>query len=130
MTYSIRACRLLSDCAEGNVQDGVLAPVLVIVMPPFVWFDGETFSFDDTAKQVPPGARFGRTTGVVGIRARGHLVVVPWHLYGLAGGEVVHREIDRAAAIVLRSGFRIGNELALKSRRHVPEQLGDRPRTV
>src|SRR5262245_65921012 len=70
------------------------------------------------------------SAGVVWIRARRHLVVDARHRYGLAGLQVVEREIDSAAAVVSRALRGIGNELVELRRRCFPEDLRDPPRAI
>src|SRR5688572_27669271 len=130
MTYSMRRDGLLSDCAERDIQNGVLAPVLVIVMPPLVRLDRKPLRFHHRAQQIAAGALLGRAAGIIRIGTLGHLVIIARHLHRLAGFQFVHRQVHRGAAIVLRAALRIGDEFTLLARRHVPEQLGDGPRAI
>src|SRR5688572_25289592 len=71
MTYSMRRDGLLSDCAERDIQNGVLAPVLVIVMPPFVRLDGKPLRLHHFPQQIAAGALLGGAAGVVRIGTLG-----------------------------------------------------------
>src|SRR5688572_23933776 len=92
MTYSMRRQGLLSDCAEGDVQNGVLAPVLVIVMPPRVWFDGEAFGRHHLA-QLDEISATGRRRifrrALLGEKIRGEQKTreyeQPWHQFSFTG---------------------------------------------
>src|SRR5574341_726355 len=64
------------------------------------------------------------------MRAFGHLVITAGHFDLFASAQVEERQINRAAAIVARALFRIGDELSLFRRRRVPEDFGHRPRAI
>ena len=95
---------------EGNIQDRVFLPVLVVEVPPFGFIDGEAFGFHGAAKQVAVPALERGAAGIVGERARRHFIVSAGHLDGLAAGEIVEREIHGAAAVVARTLRGIGDE--------------------
>src|SRR4029453_18153670 len=86
----------LSDIAEGNIQDRILRPILVVEVPPLVRLDGKTVAFHDGTEQIAFRARFGWAAAVVGVGAPGHLVVAARHLDRSAQRTVVHREVDGA----------------------------------
>src|SRR5688500_8047768 len=94
MSETGRACA--GQGGEWQVEDGVLGPVLVVVVPPFGRVDGEPFRLHGRAQERAPRPRLGGPARVVGIGALGHLVVRARHLDLAAGGEVVEREVDRA----------------------------------
>jgi len=93
-----------------DVQNGVFAPVFVIEVPPFVLVDGEAFGFHGAAKQVAMPAFERSAARIVGEGARRHFVISAGHFDGIAGSEIVEREIDGAAAIVARAFGGIGDE--------------------
>src|SRR5215211_5256250 len=126
-----RGLRLwLPNLVEAEVEDGVLAPVFVVVMPPLFLVDGEALGLQRGAEQVAEAALLGGAARVVDVRALRHLVVLAGHRDLSAGLEVVEREVDGAAAVVARALRGVVDELLLVGGRDVPEEFGDRPRAV
>lgn len=115
---------------EGLVADGVVAPVLVVEVPPFVFVDGEAFGFHGGAEEVAEGALAGVAAGEVGVGAFAHFVVEGGHFDGLAGFEVVEGDVGGASAIVLRAAGGVGDEVFELGRGGFPEDPGDEPGAV
>src|SRR6187431_958824 len=98
---------------EWHVEDRVLRPVLVVVVPPFGGIDGEALRFHGRAQELTPRPRVRGPARVVGIRALRHLVVRARHLDLAPAGPLVQGEVHRAAAVVARALARVGHELLL-----------------
>src|SRR5262249_38810674 len=94
---------------ERLVADGVLAPVLVVEVPPLRLVHREALRLHRPAQQVAVPALKRRAPDVVRVRAVRHLVVAADHLDRLAGLAVVQRQIDGAAAVVPRPLLRVGD---------------------
>src|SRR6267142_2016400 len=118
------------ELLEGNIQDRVLLPVLVVEMPPFGFVDGEAFGFHGAAKQITVPALERGAAGIVGERSRRHFIVGAGHLDGLAAGEIVKREIHRAPAVVARTLRGIGDEDFAFGGSSLPEDFRDVPGTI
>src|SRR5689334_21431960 len=113
-----------------DVENGIVAPVRVVEMPPFVIVDGEAFGLHGAAKKIATPALEGSAAGIVGVGARRHFVVGAGHFDRLAGFQIVEGEVDGATAIVAGTLRGIGNEDFSFGRRGVPENFGDIPGTV
>src|SRR4029078_5511119 len=77
------------DPVEGDVADAVVAPVLVVEVPPFLWVHGEALWLHRLPQQLAvPTVQRGpaRIFRICTVRA---LVVGADHLHGLAGLEIV-----------------------------------------
>src|SRR6478672_4277971 len=67
-------CRRRADVAERDIENRVLARVLVIEVPPLVRLDGETLVLHGGAKEIAARARLRGAAAVVARRARRHFV--------------------------------------------------------
>jgi hypothetical protein len=97
-------------------------------MPPFVGERHEAFGHHPAFEH--PACR-QRLCGGVDVAAIGgwrEIVIRAGH--GDLDAAAVQRKIDRTAAIVTRSGCRVGDELALFGRGCLPHRFGDAPRAI
>src|SRR6185436_19448216 len=74
---------------EAEIANPIFAPVLVIEVPPFDGFNGETFVFHRVPEQTAVPALQRRPARIVGKRAVGSFIVRPDHFHGLSGVEVI-----------------------------------------
>src|SRR5919205_1181366 len=88
---------------EAEVEDGVLPPVFVVVVPPLGLVDGEALGLHRGAEEVAQAALLGGAARVVDVRTLRHLIVVAGHRDLAAGLQVVEREVNGAAAVVARA---------------------------
>lgn len=82
------------------------------------------------AEEVTEPAGFGGAAGVVGPCSFGEFVVDGGHLDGLAGLQIVQRDIDGAAAVMAGTLGGVGNVVALVFGGGIPEDFGDEPGPV
>src|ERR1700733_411792 len=92
---------LLAQVLEFHVDDRVELPILIVEVPPLIGDDFEALLFHGVAQKGTTGALIGSSAWIVGICAIGHLVIPTWHLHFLARPQIIERQIDRAAAVVL-----------------------------
>src|SRR3954463_4062270 len=85
---------------EGDVPDRVLAPVLVVEVPPLARIRRESLRFHCPPQHHAPPALRRRSARIIGERPVGALIVRAGHLDGLAGRQIVEREVHGLAAIV------------------------------
>jgi hypothetical protein len=97
---------------EGLIDDRILFPVAIIEVPPLVLVDRESLGFHGRTQDlaVPPLER--RSPRIPRIRSCGKLVVAADHRDRLSRRELVQREIDGGATIVLGALARIGDEVS------------------
>src|SRR5262245_17418537 len=85
---------------EWHVADRVLAPVLVVEVPPLRFKNGEALGFHCPAQQVAVPSLEGSAARIIGKGTRRHFVVEAGHLHGLTRFQVKQSEIDGASAVV------------------------------
>src|SRR5919107_2070479 len=95
--------RALRYLVEAEVENRVLSPVFVIVVPPLGLVDGEALGLHRRAQEVAQAALLGRAARVVYVRALRHLVELAGHRYLAARLQVVERQVYGAAAVVARA---------------------------
>src|SRR5947209_15566618 len=120
----------VADLGEAYVENRILLPVFVIVVPPLRLVDGEALGLHRGAQDVAQPTLFGRAARVRDVRALGHLVELAGHRDLAARLQVVEREVNGAAAVVARAFGGVCDELLLVGGRQVPEELRHRPGAV
>ena len=118
------------NLVERKVQNWILFPALIVEVPPLFGINGEALFLHGGSEQVTTSPWFGRAVTVVRVGSLRHFIVDTGHLDLMTRFEIVERKIYSATAIVLGAFGRIGHELPLLRRRHVPEDFGHTPGTI
>lgn len=122
----------IPDRVEGDVENRIALPVLVVVVPPLAGIDLEALLLHRGAEEIAAREELRRAARVLRRGAVGELVVRARHLRFRSRGQDVERDVGRAPPVVLRALPRIRYEtpVAVRLRDDLPEQLRHRPRTV
>src|SRR2546430_3331438 len=115
---------------EPDVHDGVLPPIFVVEVPPFLGIDFESLSLHGRSQGGPMLALCFRSALIISVGALRHLVIEARHGYLMSGLQVVERQIDSATTVVTGTILGIGDKNLLILGCSVPEHLGDIPRSV
>ena len=95
---------------EPDVHDGVLPPIFVVEVPPFLGIDFESLSLHGRSQGGPMLALCFRSALIISVGALRHLVIEARHGYLMSGLQVVERQIDSATTVVTGTILGIGDK--------------------
>src|SRR5438132_10126019 len=102
----MRVNRTANSCAntlKPRIHDRIFLPVFVIEVPPLGFIDREPFRLHRPSQQLSMPTLERSAARIIRISAIGGFVVGADHLDGLAGLQIVERQVNRTTSIVTRA---------------------------
>ncbi len=113
-----------------RIENRVPRPIMEVEVPPLARIHREALPLEHATQQRAVPALQRCAAGEVGVGARCRFVIRGRHFDRRARLQIVQRDVDRGAAIMLGAFHGVGHEPARRGGRRVPKDLRHMPRPV